>query len=83
MTIAVDLGFKTKSIFREDAIFLENITCDLSIYTMDHPNFSNVALRPPRGVCAPLIPENNAELSETQNYAYWYTRFFPGTHDFR
>ena len=22
------------------------------------------------------------ELSETQNYAYWYTRFFPGTHDF-
>ena len=23
------------------------------------------------------------ELSETQNYAYWYTRFFPGTHDFR
>ena len=24
-----------------------------------------------------------AELSETQNYAYWYARFFPGTHDFR
>ena len=23
------------------------------------------------------------ELSETQNYAYWYARFFPGTHDFR
>ena len=23
-----------------------------------------------------------AELSETQNYAYWYTRFFPGTHVF-
>ena len=25
----------------------------------------------------------NTELSETQNYAYWYARFFPGTHDFR
>ena len=25
----------------------------------------------------------SAELSETQNYAYWYARFFPGTHDFR
>ena len=24
-----------------------------------------------------------SELSETQNYAYWYARFFPGTHDFR
>ena len=24
-----------------------------------------------------------AELSETQNYAYWYARFFPETHDFR
>ena len=23
------------------------------------------------------------ELSETQNYAYWYACFFPGTHDFR
>ena len=23
------------------------------------------------------------ELSETQNYAYWYARFFPGTHVFR
>ena len=23
------------------------------------------------------------ELSETQNYTYWYARFFPGTHDFR
>ena len=23
------------------------------------------------------------ELSETQNYAYLYARFFPGTHDFR
>ena len=24
-----------------------------------------------------------SELSETQNYAYWYARFFPGTHGFR
>ena len=24
-----------------------------------------------------------SELSETQNYAYWYTRFSPGTHVFR
>ena len=22
------------------------------------------------------------ELSETQNYAYWHARFFPGVHDF-
>ena len=25
----------------------------------------------------------STELSETQNYAYWYARFFPGTHEFR
>ena len=25
----------------------------------------------------------DTELSETQNYAYWYAHFFPGTHDFR
>ena len=25
----------------------------------------------------------HSELSETQNYAYWYAHFFPGTHDFR
>ena len=24
----------------------------------------------------------SSELSETQNYAYRYVRFFPGTHDF-
>ena len=29
------------------------------------------------------ITEDESELSETQNYAYWYARFFPGTHDFR
>ena len=23
-----------------------------------------------------------SELSETQNYAYWYARFLPGTHVF-
>ena len=23
-----------------------------------------------------------SELSEMQNYAYWYARFFPGTHEF-
>ena len=27
--------------------------------------------------------DHYTELSETQNNAYWYTRFFPGTHDFR
>ena len=26
--------------------------------------------------------ELDPELSETQNYAYWYARFFPRTHDF-
>ena len=25
----------------------------------------------------------STELLETQNYAYWYARFFPGTHDWR
>ena len=25
----------------------------------------------------------STELSETQNYAYWYACFIPGTHDFR
>ena len=31
------------------------------------------------GACDILV----SELSETQNYAYWYACFFPGTHDFR
>ena len=30
-----------------------------------------------------IINDHSPELSETQNYAYWYARFFPGTHDFR
>ena len=29
------------------------------------------------------VSSPNPELSETQNYAYWYARFFSGTHDFR
>ena len=34
--------------------------------------------RPSLG-CSPML----SELSETQNNAYWYARFFPGTHVFR
>ena len=30
-----------------------------------------------------LIAVIATELSDTQSYAYWYARFFPGTHDFR
>ena len=34
-------------------------------------------------VCSGSTLFASTELSETQNYAYWYARFFPGTHDFR
>ena len=29
------------------------------------------------------VADSSPELSETQNYAYLYARFFPGTHVFR
>ena len=44
-------------------------------------NFLEEKLR--KSICSALIQCHIAELSETQNYAYWYARFFPGTHDFR
>ena len=34
-------------------------------------------------LCTSLSTRGHTEHSETQNYAYWYARFFPGTHDFR
>ena len=51
----------------------------------------NLIKNAPRNIFSPktliftfLNPKNvKSELSETQNYAYWYARFFPGTHDFR
>ena len=36
--VAVHQGL-TKTIFREREFYLENITCDRLMYTMDHPKF--------------------------------------------
>ena len=56
-----------------------------AVYSRSNQSFVCNFLSSPR--CKSQVPAKETkcltELSKTQNYAYWYARFFPGTHDFR